>query len=60
MDNNIWKGKWKETKWIKKQWGSLTNDEIAELEGKQEKLADLLQVYGDSKDDADDHYTLFG
>ena len=61
MDENIWKGKWKEIKGgIKEQWGKLTDDEIAEIEGKQEKLAGLLQKkYGYSKDEAEDHYKRF-
>lgn len=61
MDENIWKGKWKEIKGgIKEQWGKLTDDEIAEVEGKQEKLSGLLQKkYGYSKDEAEEHYNRF-
>lgn len=61
MDENIWKGKWKEIKGgIKEQWGKLTDDELAEIEGKQEKLAGLLQKkYGYSKDEAEEQYKRF-
>lgn len=59
MDENIWKGKWKGINGIKEQWRAMTHDEIADIEGKQEKLADLLQEHCDSKDEAEEHYTLF-
>lgn len=61
MDKNILKGKWKEIKGgIKEQWGKLTDDEIAEAEGKQEKLMGLLQKkYGYSKDQAEEEYKRF-
>ena len=61
MDENILKGKWKEIKGqIKEQWGKLTDDEIAEVEGKQEKLMGLLQKkYGYSRDQAEDDYRRF-
>jgi uncharacterized protein YjbJ (UPF0337 family) len=61
MDKNILKGKWKEIKGgIKEQWGKLTDDEIAEVEGKQEKLMGLLQKkYGYSKDQAEEDYKRF-
>ena len=61
MNEDIFKGKWKELKGsVKEKWGDLTDDEIAEVEGKTEKLVGILQAkYGYSKDKAQDEYNKF-
>lgn len=60
MYDNIWKGKWKrDSGLINELWGTLMEDEIADIEYKKEKMANLLQENGDSKDEAEEHYTLF-
>jgi uncharacterized protein YjbJ (UPF0337 family) len=61
MNDDILKGKWKELKGgIKEQWGNLTEDDLAKVEGKQEKLLGLLQAkYGYSKDKAAQEFNKF-
>lgn len=44
INNNIWKGHWHSIKGkIKERWGKLTDNELLELEGNQEKLEGLVQ-----------------
>ena len=44
MNEDILKGKWKEIKGEAKQkWGKLTDDDLAQVEGKEEELLRLLQ-----------------
>lgn len=52
MNEDIVKGKWKEIKGrIKEQWGKLTDNDLAEIQGKGEKLLGLLQKkYGCIRD----------
>lgn len=54
MDENIFKGKWKEFQGkAKETWGKLTDDDLKTVEGKHEQLSGLLQKkYGYSKDKA--------
>jgi len=61
MNEDILKGKWKEIKGsVKEQWGNLTDNDLTEIEGKQEKLVGLLQSkYGYSKDKAEEEYKKF-
>ncbi len=61
MNEDILKGKWKEIKGgIKEKWGNLTDDDLAEVEGKQEKLLGILQTkYGYSKDKAEQEVNKF-
>ena len=61
MNEDILKGKWKEIKGsVKEQWGNLTDNDITEIEGQQEKLVGLLQSkYGYSKDKAEEEYKKF-
>ena len=61
MNEDILKGKWKEIKGsVKEQWGNLTDDDLIEIEGQQEKLVGLLQKkYGYSKDKAEEEYNKF-
>ncbi len=61
MNEDVLKGKWKEIKGsIKKEWGKLTDDEIAQSEGNQEKLVGVLQKnYGYSREKAEEEYKRF-
>jgi uncharacterized protein YjbJ (UPF0337 family) len=61
MDENILKGKWKEIKGgIKEKWGKLTDDDLTEVEGKEEKLLGILQKrYGYTKEKARQEYDEF-
>lgn len=55
MTTDILEGKWKQIKGkVKQQWGKLTDDEIDQIEGKQEELVGLLQErYGYAKEEAE-------
>ncbi len=61
MNEDILKGKWKELKGsVKEKWGNLTDDDLTEVEGKEEKLLGLLQTkYGYTKDKAEEEYKGF-
>ncbi len=61
MNEDILKGKWREIKGgVKEKWGKLTDDEITQIEGKQDKLLGLLQkAYGYSKEKAEQEYKKF-
>jgi len=61
MNEDIFKGKWKELKGsVKEKWGDLTDDDVTAVEGKTEKLVGILQVkYGYSKDEAQKEYDKF-
>ncbi len=61
MNEDIIKGKWKEVKGgIKEKWGKLTDNDITQIEGKQDKLLGLLQQrYGYSKEKAEQEYKQF-
>lgn len=61
MNEDIFKGKWKELKGsVKEKWGDLTDDDVTEVEGKAEKLVGILQKrYGYSKDKAQEEYNQF-
>jgi len=61
MNEDIFKGKWKELKGsVKEKWGNLTDDEVTEVEGKTEKLVGILQEkYGYSRDKAQEEYNKF-
>ena len=61
MKKDVLKGKWKEMKGaIKEKWGKLTDDELTEMEGKEEKLLGLLQKrYGYTEDKARKEYNDF-
>ncbi len=44
MYEDVLKGKWKEIKGgVKEKWGKLTDDDLTQVEGNQEKLLGLLQ-----------------
>jgi len=61
MNKDIIKGKWHEIKGnLKQQWGDLTDDEIAQMEGSYEELAGTLQKkYGYKKDQAQKEIQTF-
>lgn len=61
MNEDILKGKWKEIKGsVKEQWGSFTDDDLTEVEGKQEKLIGILQTkYGYTKEKAEEEFNKF-
>jgi len=61
MNEDIFKGKWKELKGsVKEKWGKLTDDDITKVEGKTEKMVGVLQEkYGYSKDKAQEEYKKF-
>jgi len=46
MNENIFKGKWKEIQGqVKKTWGKLTNDDLTQIEGSVKELNGRLQKY---------------
>jgi uncharacterized protein YjbJ (UPF0337 family) len=61
MNEDILKGKWKEIKGeVKQKWGKLTDDDLAQVEGKEEQLLGLLQKkYGYAKEKAEEEYKGF-
>ncbi len=61
MNIDILKGQWKEIKGdIKAKWGKLTDDDLTEIGGNEEKLIGILQKkYGYSKDEAEKEYRNF-
>src|SRR5659263_526041 len=61
MNEDILKGKWNEIKGgVKEKWGKLTEDDLTQVEGNQEKLLGLLQQkYGYAKDKAEQEYNDF-
>ena len=54
MDNNIIKGNWAILKGkVQENWGNLTDDELAEINGKKDQLLGKLQKkYGYTKEEA--------
>lgn len=61
LNADILKGKWKEIKGdIKAKWGDLTDDDLTEIEGNEEKLVGILQKrYGYGKEEAEKEYRDF-
>jgi uncharacterized protein YjbJ (UPF0337 family) len=61
MNADILKGNWKQLKGtVKKQWGKLTDDDVARIEGRQEKLAGVLQEkYGYTREEAEKEIDSF-
>jgi uncharacterized protein YjbJ (UPF0337 family) len=61
MYEDILIGKWKEIKGgVKERWGKLTDDHLTEIDGKKDKLLGRLQqMYGYSKDKAEQEYNEF-
>jgi len=58
MNKDILKGKWLEIKGrVKEKWSKLTNNDLGEIKGKNEKLLGLLQKkYGYIRDKAELEY----
>ena len=58
MNEDIMKGQWREIKgMVKEKWGNLSGNDLAESEGKREKLLGLLQKkYGCIRDKVDLEY----
>ncbi len=61
MNSDILKGKWREIKGgVKQKWGKLTDDDLTQIEGKEEQLLGVLQKrYGYSKEKAQEEYERF-
>lgn len=61
MNADILKGQWKEIQGeVKAKWGKLTDDDLTEIEGMEEKLLGLLQKrYGYVRDKAEQEYKEF-
>lgn len=57
--NDVLQGNWKELKGnVKEWWGNLTDDDIAKIDGKRDKLVGSLQErYGYSRERADQEVT---
>jgi len=55
MNTDVLAGKWKQVQGeIKKQWGKLTDDDLAMVEGQQDKLVGLVQErYGYAREHAE-------
>lgn len=55
MNSDIIQGKWQEISGtVKQQWGKLTDDDLAEINGSREKLAGKIQkTYGIAKDEVE-------
>jgi uncharacterized protein YjbJ (UPF0337 family) len=55
MNTDILAGKWKQVQGeIKKQWGKLTDDDLAMVEGQTDKLVGLVQErYGYAREQAE-------
>ena len=58
MNNDVLQGKWTQLKGeVRRQWGKLTDDDIAQIQGNSEKLVGKLQErYGYAKDKAQSEY----
>ncbi len=61
MNADVLRGKWKEIKGgVKEKWGKLTDDDLTQVEGKEEQLLGLLQKrYGYTREKAQDEYEKF-
>ena len=55
MNEDTLKGQWNQLKGsLKQQWGRLTDDDIAQLDGTKDKIIGKLQErYGIARDEAD-------
>jgi len=55
MNSDIFKGQWMQLQGkIRQQWGRLTDDDLAEINGDRELLIGKLQeLYGRSREDAE-------
>jgi len=55
MNQDIFEGKWKESKGqVKEWWGKLTDDDLKQIDGKSDQLVGILQQkYGYTKEEAE-------
>jgi uncharacterized protein YjbJ (UPF0337 family) len=55
MNSDVFKGQWKQLKGkVQQQWGRLTDDDLAEINGDRDLLIGKLQeLYGRSREDAE-------
>ena len=55
MNQDIFEGKWKESKGqVKEWWGKLTDDDLQQIDGKSDQLVGILQQkYGYTKEQAE-------
>ena len=58
MNKDVLEGNWKQFKGeVQKQWGKLTDDQLDQIQGSQEKLLGQPQEsYGLSRDEAEKQY----
>ncbi|MEZ4865789.1 MAG: CsbD family protein [Caldilineaceae bacterium] len=61
MNSDILKGKWQQLKGsIREQWGELTDDEVAQINGEREQLQGLLQEkYGYTRERAEQEINAY-
>lgn len=61
MNQDIFTGKWNQIKGkLKQQWGKLTDDDIASVEGKYDELVGKIQQrYGYEREEAKKHVSKF-
>ncbi len=61
MANDILSGMWKQLRGeVKQRWGKLTDDDIKQIDGQQDKLVGKLQErYGYSKQEAEGQVASF-
>jgi uncharacterized protein YjbJ (UPF0337 family) len=61
MNNDVLKGKWMQMKGeVRRQWGKLTDDDVAQIEGSSETLIGKLQErYGYARDQAEREYNAW-
>ena len=60
MNQDIFEGKWKESKGqVKEWWGKLTDDDLQQIDGKSDQLVGILQQkYGYTKEQAEEELNL--
>ena len=56
MNEDIWKGQWKQVRGeVKQQWGKLTDDDLDEAAGTRDKLVGRIQErYGRTREAVDE------
>ena len=61
MKKELFSGQWNTVKGkVKEQWGKLTDDDIAQIEGKKEQLIGFLQKrYGYDKERAEKEFNAW-
>ncbi|KUM52828.1 CsbD family protein [Rheinheimera sp. EpRS3] len=61
MNSDIAEGKWRQVKGsVKEKWGKLTDDDLAEVNGRFEKFCGKMQEhYGMTREEAEDEFKRF-